>query len=381
MERKKLHVQNMTNKLILFSYDFPPSNGGIARLCQEIAVGQQNYFDEVIVLTRKTVGESNPYNFDKVLIVELPEKRIQCEKAAFAFLRKIKNKENYTILCGVWHPEATISILSGFKNVYVLGHGTEFLSGNSKFRKFIWLPIYAKWVLGKVKMNIANSHYTLKLIKKVNYKANAVALPLGVNEEFFKPNNKKEIGNQVLKIASVSRILQFKGYDFIAKTIANLPSDFRDKIQWNIGGTGSYLEGLKELVKDLNIEKNVFFYGFIPDEELPSFYNTNDIFVLCTREKVNSTSIEGFGLVFLEAQSCGIPVIGVRSGGIPDAIEEGNGGWLIEQDNEQMLADLLIELTENQELVKQEGVKARNRVIEKANWRIYNKKLFKIIAN
>lgn len=371
----------MNQKLIIFSYDFPPSNGGIARLCQEIAVGQQKYFEEVIVLTRKKVGESNPYNFNKVKIIELPEKRIQCEKAAFTYLRKLKNKKNYTILCGVWHPEATISILAGFENVSILGHGTEFLSGTSKFRKFIWLPIYAKWVLGKAKMNIANSNYTKQLITKINSKSKVIALPLGVNEDFFKPNGIKENNNEVLKIASVSRILQFKGYDFIAKTIANLPSEFKDKVHWNIGGTGSYLEELKELVKELGIDKNVTFHGFIADDELPSFYNSNDIFVLCTREEADSTSVEGFGLVFLEAQACGIPVIGVRSGGIPDAIEEGNGGWLIEQDSEQMLTSLLMKLIKNRELVIQEGVKARDRVLQKANWKIYNEKLFKIITN
>src|SRR5690606_20103569 len=157
--------------------------------------------------------------------------------------------------------------------------------------------------------------------------------------------------------------------------------EFKSKIHWNIGGTGSYLIDLKVLVKELGIEDNVTFHGFIPDEELPSFYNSNDIFVLCTREQANSTSVEGFGLVFLEAQSCGIPVIGVCSGGIPDAIEEGNGGWLIEQDSEQMLASLLMKLIKNRELVIQEGVKARARVLEKANWKIYNEKLFKIITN
>ena len=371
----------MTNKLIIFSYDFPPSNGGIARLCHEITVGQQNYFDEVIVLTRKKVGESNPYNFNKVQIVELPEKRIHCEKAAFTYLRNIKNKESYSILCGVWHPEATISILAGFKNISILGHGTEFLSGTSKFRKLFWLPVYAKFILGKAKINIANSNYTKQLIEKINLKAKVLALPLGVNEEFFKPKEVKINNDGVLKIASVSRILQFKGYDFIAKTIANLPSEFKDRVHWDIGGTGSYLEDLKVLIKELEIEKNVTFHGFVPDEELPSFYNSNDIFVLCTREEANSTSVEGFGLVFLEAQSCGIPVIGVRSGGISDAIEEGNGGWLIEQDNELKLANLFQCLIDNRELVVKEGKKARIRVVEKANWKKYNESLYKILTN
>lgn len=370
-----------SKKLILFSYDFPPSNGGIARLCQEIAVGQQNYFDEVIVLTRKKIGESNPYNFDKVQIVELPEKRIYCEKAAFVYLRKFKNKENYTILCGVWHPEATIAILSGFRNVFVLGHGTEFLSGDSKFRKYIWLPIYAKWVLGKVKMNIANSNYTKQLIEKISSKANILALPLGVNEDFFKPKSVKESNNEYLKIASVSRILQFKGYDFIAKTLANLPNEYKNKIRWNIGGTGSYINELKQLIKELRIENNVNFHGFIPDEELPNFYNANDIFVLCTREQKQSTSVEGFGLVFLEAQSCGIPVIGVRSGGIPDAVEEGNGGWLIEQDDEEMLSNLLKQLIQNKDLVVEQGEKARERILQKMTWKKYNEKLNRILSN
>lgn len=65
----------------------------------------------------------------------------------------------------------------------------------------------------------------------------------------------------------------------------------------------------------------------------------------------------------------------------PDAIEEGNGGWLIEQDSEQMLTSLLMKLIKNRELVIQEGIKARDRVLQKANWKIYNEKLFKIITN
>lgn len=369
----------MNKKLVIFSYDFPPSNGGIARLCQEIAVGQQEYFQEVIVLTRTIIGESKPYNFDKVKIVELPSKRGFCELKAYQFLNKIEKKEEYKILCGLWHPEAIISISAGFKNVFVLGHGTEFLSGTSKFRRFFWLPFYAKWVLGKAKCIVANSDYTKKLIEKVNQKANVEALPLAVNEAFFKPKESKTFTEGVLRIVTVSRILQFKGYDLIAKTIANLPEEYKRSIQWNIGGTGPYLQSLKELVKDLGVEKNVSFHGFIPDEDLPCFYNSNDIFVLCTRQQENSTAVEGFGLVFLEAQSCGIPVIGTNSGGIPSAVKHEDGGWLIKQDDENELSELLKKVIDNKGLIKEQGLKARKRVEKYCTWEKYNEKLIKIL--
>ena len=60
--------------------------------------------------------------------------------------------------------------------------------------------------------------------------------------------------------------------------------------------------------------------GFIKDDELPVFYRAADVFVLCMREATKSGEVEGFGMVFLEAQACGTPTIGTRSGGIPDAV-------------------------------------------------------------
>jgi phosphatidylinositol alpha-1,6-mannosyltransferase len=367
-------------KLIIFSYDFPPSNGGIARLCQEISVGQQYYFDEVTVLTRKKTGENIPYNLDKVTIVELPNKRLKCEWAAFKYLQSIKNKGEINVLCGLWHPEASLVFFAGFKNVCILGHGTEFLPGKSMFRKNFWLPFYAKKVLNKAKLVIANSNYTKQLIEKINPKVNVVALPLGVNEDFFIQKSIKSTHDK-LKIATLSRVLQFKGYDFIAKTIANLPIEYRKKIEWNIGGIGPYLKDLKILVLHLGIQDQVHFHGFIPDSTLPDFYNSNDIFVLCTREQNNSAEVEGFGLVFLEAQSCGIPVIGVCSGGIPDAIEKGNGGWLINQDDEKMLSELIISFIKDKDIIRVQGNKARQRILKNCTWEIYNKEIYKLLTS
>lgn len=366
--------------LIIFSYDFPPSNGGIARLCQEIAVGMQVYYNKITVVTRKTNGQNIPYNSSNIEVVEFSPKRMKIEWEAFRYLKKLANKQDIDVLCGVWHPEATISYLAGMKNIYILGHGTEFLSGKSNFRKNFWLPFYASWILKKVKMVIANSSYTKRMIYNIDSSIPVVALPLAVNQNFFKPVDNKKYSEQ-LQICSLSRIFQFKGYDFIAKSIAGLPLEYQKQIYWSIGGTGPYLEELKVLVNNLEIANSVCFLGFIKDQELPDFYGQNDLFILCTREEPDTTSVEGFGLVFLEAQSCGVPVIGTNTGGIPDAVSIGNGGWLIEQDNETELRELLIELIENPSLLKEMTTKARSRVINDCTWDKYCAKLFEVMAN
>jgi phosphatidylinositol alpha-1,6-mannosyltransferase len=363
--------------LILFSYDYPPSDGGIARLCHEITVGALVYYEKVIVLTRKKEGLNKPYNTSgEVAIVSVQSRRIACEIDCLKFLRSIKKKEDYDVLCGLWHPEATITLLSGFKNIYILAHGAELQSGTSIFRKYFWLPVYAHCILNNVKGVIANSHYTEKLAKRINPKVRTMTLPLAVNHLFFRPLTEKKNTNHIISICSVSRILRFKGHDFVLKTLATLPKNYQSKIRYNIAGTGAYLPMLKQLVKQLHLENIVSFRGYVADDNLPSFYNEHDLFILCTRESPDTTSVEGFGLVFLEAQSCGIPVIGARTGGIPDAVAEGNGGWLIEQDNTVELSSLLVKLTDNQILVTQMGEKARKRVENFCTWEIYCKKLF-----
>lgn len=366
-------------KLIIFSYDFPPSNGGIARLCQEIAVGMRTHYRSVTVLTREKKGPNVPYNLNEVQVLELPNKRIACEIAAISYLLKLKDKNQYHILCGNWHPESFLSLISGYKNVFALGHGTEFLSGNSSFRKFVWLQHYGKFVLNKLKLVIANSNYTEKLIRNISHSVNAVALPLAVNHDFFKPVDKISLKSDKLRICTVSRVEQFKGHDFIANVIAKMPTEFKEKIEWNIAGTGSYLTDLLLITSELGIKNQVNFHGFVKDEDLPAFYNDNDLFVLCSRENPKNTNVEGFGLVFLEAQSCGLPVIGTDTGGISDAISNKNGGWLISQDDEFELQSLLISFLNDKSIITDMGIKARERIIKYCTWEIYCTKLIELI--
>lgn len=363
------------NKLLLLTYDFPPSTGGISRLCYEIVKGSHHKYLEITVLAPKTEHVSDTYEDLKCNIVRLPKQRILRELFVVIYLLRIRYKRNYNVLCGVWHPEALLAIVSGFKNIFILGHGTEFLSGSSKFRANFWLPIYCKWVLGRVKKTITNSSYTLGLVHAINSKALSEALPLAVNENYFKPlkinDNSKKI-----KISTVSRVLKFKGYDFILNTLNDLPEKIRDQFEWHVAGTGPFLNELKLLIETSKMANQIFIHGFVPDDELAKFYNNSDVFILATREAQTSTQVEGFGLVFLEAQACGVPVIGTCTGGIPDAVKHNNGGWLINQDDEEAITKLLVSFVKDDKILKNQSIKARSRVVNEATNKIYCERLF-----
>lgn len=367
--------------LLILAYDYPPSTGGVARLCSEITKGMHSYYASVTVMTIDYGGNNNAtYHDIKASFIKLPPKRIVCEFKAIAELRKLKNKNSYDVLCGVWHPEALLALLGGMRSIFVLGHGTEFLSGTSKFRKKFWLPIYGKWMLKRVSRVITNSKYTQSLVNTISPEIKCSSLPLGVNHHFFKPSKFKKRHDDRLEIATVSRVLKFKGHDFILKTLEQLPSKYRNRIQWNIAGTGPYLQELKQLASKSVISEQIHFEGFVPDNELPDFYCKNDLFILATRASGQSTEVEGFGLVFLEAQSCGVPAIGTRTGGIFDAISHDDGGWLIAQDDEKELQNKIIELLEHPNIVAEQSRKARKRVLMECTWENYCENLSKTMS-
>jgi phosphatidylinositol alpha-1,6-mannosyltransferase len=368
---------NSSKTLLIFAYDFPPSSGGISRLCYEIAIGQLDYFNKIVVLTRKKSGEQKPTKQANFKLIELPAERLKCELKAIKIIKSF-DKSSTTILCSLWYPEAFLALLSGHKYVYSLAHGAELQPGDSNFRKHFWHGVFAKYILRKINKVISNSHYTRSLVKQISKRSNCKALPLGVDIEQFKPIEQTN-KSQGFVVGSLSRIHQFKGYDQVLEALLKLPEVIQQNLTWKIGGTGPYLSTFKEKIKNSAPNFKVEFLGFIPDENLAEYYNQLDVFVLFTQDSSTQNSVEGFGLVFLEAQACGTPVIGTNTGGIPDAIEHNNGGWLLEQDDMNVLSKQIEKLYIDKSLLEEQSVFARKRCVEKSSWELYNKKIFRIL--
>ena len=107
-------------------------------------------------------------------------------------------------------------------------------------------------------------------------------------------------------------------------------------IYFVLGGEGPLKNELISLTKELEIENNVKFYGFIPELKLPDYYRMADIFILPTLE------LEGFGLITLEALASGVPVLGTPVGGTIEILSRFNPKYLFENTKPKSMAELII---------------------------------------
>jgi phosphatidylinositol alpha-1,6-mannosyltransferase len=288
----------------------------------------------------------------------------------------VRNRQPAIVIAGTWYPEGLIALLAGRRDVVVLAHGAEMMPPRQRWRRSFWRHLQ-RWTLERARVVVANSRYTADLVRASAPGAAVRAIPLAVDHERFSPGDRDAargrfgIGEEAVVVGTVTRIQAFKGIDVVMRAIAALPEEQRSRLIYLIGGKGAAVDSLSALARQLGIEDNVRWLGFVPEADLPDLYRAMDLFALCSREQLVRRNVEGFGIVFLEAQACGTPVVGTRTGGIPDAINEGEGGWLIAEDDVAVLAGILGELIEEPQRFREEARRARARVEREATWEHY----------
>jgi phosphatidylinositol alpha-1,6-mannosyltransferase len=133
-----------------------------------------------------------------------------------------------------------------------------------------------------------------------------------------------------------------------------------------VAGDGQQRPALEALATSIGVEDTVEFLGYVPDEDLPSLYNAADVFAMPNRRE--GTSVEGFGIVFLEANATGTPVVGGRHGGVTDAIEDDETGYLVDPEDSQAVADAIDRLLSDDDLRHSLGEAGRERVEASYTW-------------
>ena len=169
-------------------------------------------------------------------------------------------------------------------------------------------------------------------------------------------------------LVTVGRLVERKGHDLVLKAMS-LMKDYPD-LHYCIAGAGPYRGRLEELAEELGVSDRVTFLGLVDENDLPDCYRLGDIFVMPNRTiPGKADSIEGFGMTFIEAGACGRPVIGGRSGGAFDAVEDGVTGYLIDPEKPDDLAEKITYLLDNPDVCREMGRRGRERAIKSFSWK------------
>ena len=254
--------------------------------------------------------------------------------------------------------------------VIVLAHGTEIPKENN----FRYLKkIRVKKSYQKANIILANSQYTKDLMiasVDIDHKKIFIVHP-GIDVYYDKISRKDKINTlRIVKnsfpiLITLARIEKRKGHEYVIKAVAKIKKDF-PKVLYLIAGKGPYLKNIQELVKELKLENNVKFLGWVTEPEKSVLLEKSDIFIMTP--VVFRESVEGFGMAFLDASFHKVAVIGSRSGGVIDAIKDNYTGLLCEPENIDDITKKISILANNSEIRNQLGKQGHELAVKSYIW-------------
>lgn len=175
----------------------------------------------------------------------------------------------------------------------------------------------------------------------------------GVDTNRYRPSERVTVGSeQAFRIGVAARLAPMKGIEYLIDAVAICRKD-NVPVRLQIAGDGVLRQELERRVNDLGLGSAVNFFGQISD--MPGFYSGLDAFVL------PSVSTEGLPLGILEAMACGLPVIATRIAGAPEAVIDGETGYLVGPRCSDVLAVAIRRLALNREIVRSMGTAGRRR--------------------
>ncbi|MGA2427016.1 MAG: glycosyltransferase [Candidatus Acidiferrum sp.] len=219
---------------------------------------------------------------------------------------------------------------------------------------------------------LTNSSNTQALIREYYPQYRDVSLcPPGVEDKFFQRDDDAHRNSPVLKLLTVSRLQKAtrrKNVAGVLHALALLRGHLN--FTYSIVGDGDDFENLKRLSNDLGLADRVTFHGRVDDQELLRLYQCASLFVLPA--KSSPVDVEGFGIVYLEANASGVPVLCSAAGGAVDAVVDGQTGIVLASSEPDQIAAGIVRFADSRAAYKAERLRefARNFTWEIAATRI-----------
>lgn len=361
-------------KVCFFTTDFPPTIGGIAEFSRSIAYHLAEAASAehvaVVALQNKESGIERPN--ERLAIIRDDRKgfaRMVLNVFRYAYQFRSYDAFHATTVFPVGFLAVLIGKYIFRKRVFVTFFGTDVL-GTKGSRKTKWAK---RWTLARATRALGFSDSTKRRaaehLKLPESQFAMVYYPLP--DEFLrgKPEEvaalKKQFGIEEgdFIVLFVGHLVRRKGPEDLIHALAKVP-DRRVKLLFV--GKGPMEQELKLLAARYSLQTRVIFAG---EHVAVPFFDLAHAFSMPSFFDKADGDIEGLGIVFLEAEQRGIPVIGTDSGGVPEAIDANKSGFVVHERDVDAIAEKITLLSQNPELCKQMGESGVRFVKDKFDWR------------
>jgi phosphatidylinositol alpha-1,6-mannosyltransferase len=278
------------------------------------------------------------------------------------------------LIVGHWFllpPLIWVGHLRGIRTAVVM-HGGEL----SRFRSESRLKRVLVAIINRCDEVIVNSSSTAnQFVEQGVNRSRIKILTPAVDSEKYQPGpyhppttmgSEKDISE--ITLLTVGTLVERKGHASVISVLPRILSK-HPSTRYMILGDGPCRSKLMAQVERLGLEKSVHFLGRMTDEEVVQWLRTCDIFVMPSGKLQGKFGEEGFGIVYLEANACGKPVIGGDSGGVRDAVVHGVTGLLVDPQDDEALFKALDQLIGDKDLRDSLGKQGRERVVNEFQWR------------
>jgi phosphatidylinositol alpha-1,6-mannosyltransferase len=167
-------------------------------------------------------------------------------------------------------------------------------------------------------------------------------------------------------LLTVARLEPHKGVDMVLRALPAIIARAPD-VRYAVAGKGPERERLKKLAHKIGVADRVRFLGEVSERDLPALYNLASVYVGASR-RAERLGVEGFGISLVEASACSLPVVAGKSGGIPDAVRDGETGFLIPPEDPAAIAEAVGRLLADAALAARVGAAGRRAVESYYNW-------------
>lgn len=365
-------------KILCITNDFGPRAGGIETFV--IGLIERMPFGQVIVYTSAQVG-SEEYDaawrekFGVEVIRDKSKILLPSPRVARSVSKIVRERGIKTAFFGAAAPLGLLSPAlrrAGAARIIALTHGHEVWW--SKIWPFSWAmrrigkDVDALTYLGDFTRRAISASLSDRSSEAM------VRIAPGIDTEHFSPQHDLEELRTTLEldgkrvIVSVGRLVHRKGQDTLVEALPEIVKTFPDTHLLFIG-VGPHLEYIHKRAIQLGVLSHISFLGRVQYDLLPRYICLGEIFAMPSRSRLAGLEVEGLGIVYLEASACGLPVVGGKSGGAPDALLEGETGFAVDGRQPEEVAQAILTLLGDPARAKSMGERGRQWIVSDWEWK------------